>query len=183
MRNEGLPWWWVVETLSSDAGGVGLNPGRGPTIPYACLVGKKPKHKTEAIYNKFYKDFQSGPHTQKFLKKMNKVWAEVLELIHWVLELILCSIWSSEWDELSRIPSGNSFSPLLPSRTPCQLVLSSPLLRGTSGRYHTLLVPLRHSKHRFISGNKLFYPLKSKLLPCSSTLLNSELFLTTPELK
>ena len=42
---------------------------------------------------------------------MNKVWAEVLELIHWVLELILCSIWSSEWDELSRTPSGDSFSP------------------------------------------------------------------------
>lgn len=58
---------------------------------------------------------------------MNKVWAEVLELIHWVLELILCSIWSSEWDELSRFPSGDSFLLLLPSRTPCQLVLSSPL--------------------------------------------------------
>ena len=41
---------------------------------------------------------------------MNKVSAEVLELIHWVLELIICSIWSSEWDELSRIQSGKFFS-------------------------------------------------------------------------
>ena len=41
---------------------------------------------------------------------MSKVWAEVLELIHWVLELIICSIWSTEWDELSRIQSGKFFS-------------------------------------------------------------------------
>ena len=38
----------VVETLPSNAGGVGLISGRQTKIPRA-LGAKKPKHKTEAI--------------------------------------------------------------------------------------------------------------------------------------
>ena len=43
-----LPGGPVVKTLSSNAWGVGLIPGRGAKIPI-YLMAKKPKHKTEAI--------------------------------------------------------------------------------------------------------------------------------------
>ena len=39
----------MVKTSPSNAGGVGSIPGQGAKIP-TCLVAKKPKHKTEAIW-------------------------------------------------------------------------------------------------------------------------------------
>ena len=60
----------MINTLPSNAGGVGLIPGRGAKIPHAS----GPKHqsiKQKQYCNKFSKDFKNGPH-QKILKKKKK---------------------------------------------------------------------------------------------------------------
>ena len=57
----------MVKTLPSNAGVVGLIPGRGAKIPHA--LGPKTQHIKQKQYcNKFNKDFKSGPR-QKILKK------------------------------------------------------------------------------------------------------------------
>ena len=52
----------LVKTSPSNAGAVGSIPGRGAEIPHASWPEKNKKHKTEAICNKFNKDFKNGPH-------------------------------------------------------------------------------------------------------------------------
>ena len=49
----------VVKTLPSNAGGVGLIPGRGAKIPYA-LWPKKQDIKQKQYCNKFNKDLKCG---------------------------------------------------------------------------------------------------------------------------
>lgn len=104
--------------------GCGLEPGRQEHGSHACFVGKTKTQNRSNITNSI-KIFKVVHTTQKFFKKMNKVWAEVLELIHWVLEPYSVVSGLLNGTQLSRTPSGDSFF-LLPSRTPCQLVCLSP---------------------------------------------------------
>ena len=58
----------MVGTSPSDAGGVGLIPGRGAEIPHA-LRPKNQNIKQKQYCNRFNKDFKNGPHQKKNLKK------------------------------------------------------------------------------------------------------------------
>ena len=65
----GLPWWSMVKTLPSSAGGAGSIPGRGAKITHA-LWPKNQNIKRKQYYNKFTKDFKNGPHQKKIFKKI-----------------------------------------------------------------------------------------------------------------
>ena len=54
----------VVETLHSNAGGVGSIPGGGTKIPHASRP-KNQNIKQKQYGNKFNKDFKNGPHQKK----------------------------------------------------------------------------------------------------------------------
>ena len=58
----------VVRTLPSNAGGVGSIPGWGANIPHVSWP-KNYNMKQKQYCNKFNKDFKSGPHGKKNLKK------------------------------------------------------------------------------------------------------------------
>ena len=60
----------VFKTSPFHAGDVGSIPGRGADIPHASWP-KNQSIKQKQYYNKFSKDFKSGPH-QTNLKKKNK---------------------------------------------------------------------------------------------------------------
>ena len=61
----------VVETLHSNAGGVGSIPGGETKIPHASRP-KNQNIKQKQYGNKFNKDFKNGPHQKKiFLIKIN----------------------------------------------------------------------------------------------------------------
>ena len=51
----------VVQTLPSNAGGVGLIPAQGAKIPHASWP-KNQDIKEKQYCNKFNKDFKNGPH-------------------------------------------------------------------------------------------------------------------------
>ena len=51
----------MVKFLPSNAGGVGLIPGRGAKTPHASQP-KNQNMKQKQYYNKFNKDFKNGPH-------------------------------------------------------------------------------------------------------------------------
>ena len=53
----------MVKTLPSNAGGVGLIPGRGAKIPHAWPKNQNIKQKQYC--NKFNKDFKNGPHQKE----------------------------------------------------------------------------------------------------------------------
>ena len=57
----------MVKILPSNAGGVGLIPGRGAKIPHASWP-KNQNIKQKQYCNKFNKEFKNGPH-QKNLKQ------------------------------------------------------------------------------------------------------------------
>ena len=58
----------VVKTLPSVAGVAGLIPGQGAMIPGASRP-KNQNIKQKQNCNKFNKDFKTGPHQQRNLKK------------------------------------------------------------------------------------------------------------------
>ena len=63
-RHRDFPGGPVVETLPSNAGGVGLIPGRGTKIPHAS--GPKNQNIKQKQYcNKFNKDFKNGTNQKK----------------------------------------------------------------------------------------------------------------------
>ena len=63
----------VVKTSPSNAGGVGLIPGRGAKIPYASRP-KNQNMKQKQYCDKFNKDFKNGPHQKNLKKKkINKI--------------------------------------------------------------------------------------------------------------
>ena len=55
----------MVKTSPSSAGGVGSIPGQGAKIPHGSGPKNQNIKKTEAILNKFNKDFKNGPHQKK----------------------------------------------------------------------------------------------------------------------
>ena len=70
----------LVETSSSNAGGLGSIPGQGVKIPHSSWP-KKQNIKQKQYCNKFNKDFKNNPHQKKkkkdkvTLKKKVKEWA------------------------------------------------------------------------------------------------------------
>ena len=68
---EDFPGGPVVKTSPSNAGGVGLIPGRGAKIPHASWP-KNRNIKQKQYCNKFNKDLKNGPHQKKkfFFKEL-----------------------------------------------------------------------------------------------------------------
>ena len=62
----------VVKTSPSNAGGAGSIPGRGAKIPHASRP-KNQNIKQKQYCNKFNKDFKSGPHEKKKIKKKERI--------------------------------------------------------------------------------------------------------------
>ena len=58
----------MVKTLSSNAGGAGLIPGREAKIPHASQP-KNQNIKQKQNCNKFNSDLKNGPHKKIFLKR------------------------------------------------------------------------------------------------------------------
>ena len=56
----GLPWWSRVKILLSNAGGVGLIPGRGAKLPHASWPIKKQNINQKQYCHEFNKDFKNG---------------------------------------------------------------------------------------------------------------------------
>ena len=52
----------VVETSSSDAGGVGSIPGWGAKTPHGSWPTNQNIKRKQCFNNKFNKDFKNGPH-------------------------------------------------------------------------------------------------------------------------
>ena len=60
----------MVETLPSNAGGVGLSPGQGAKSSHVSGP-KKPKNlKQKQCCNKFSRGFKNSPREKKILKKV-----------------------------------------------------------------------------------------------------------------
>ena len=58
---QGPPHHPVLNTLSSNAGGVGLIPGQGAKIPHSSQLRNQNIEQKQCC-NNFSKDFKTGPH-------------------------------------------------------------------------------------------------------------------------
>ena len=90
----------LVETSSSNAGGLGSIPGQGVKIPHSSWP-KKQNIKQKQYCNKFNKDFKNNPHQKKKKTKwpLKKKWRSglgtILRAYGWWLFLFLSSLtWS-----------------------------------------------------------------------------------------